>query len=118
MAGRSSPLLAPLVIAAMGLAPLALLMDGAPDSPSTETAPSPDRAAVVVSTSAPPAAEPTEVVISTPAPAIPRLSDEVARVLASQGFSAEEAVDGIPPNVVALLNERGVVLTIAVEGGE
>jgi hypothetical protein len=55
-------------------------------------------------------------VITIPAPTIGGVTDQVARVLASEGFAAEESLAGIPESVIALLRDQGVVLTIAVEG--
>jgi len=113
MSDRSPSLFAPIVIAALGLAPLALMASGVEAPPPTVEGPT----VAEVTTTAAEMPEPVEVVVATPAPSIAGLSDEVARVLAAGGFAAEEPVDGLPSNVVALLQQQGVVLTIAVEGG-
>ena len=102
MAESSPSLATPLVIAALGLAPLALLAN------RSEAPPAP---AVLLSPVA------TEVVVTVPAPTIDGIADEIARVLAAEGFAANESVAGLPPHVAALLNERGAVLTVEVEGG-
>jgi hypothetical protein len=115
MARESQSILAPVVIAAMGLVPLGLMAGGTTAHPEPVVVQEP---AVVNAVTETTIATPTEVVITTPAPTLTGVSDEIARVLAAEGFAAEETVVGLPDSVVDLLNESGVVLTIAVEGGE
>ena len=118
MADRAGSILTPLVIAAMGLVPLALMASGATPEGAAVTAPDPIVIEAPATTTSAVPVDPVELVITTPAPTISGVSDEVARVLAAQGFSSEEAVAGLPDSVTALLRDRGVVLTIAVERGE
>lgn len=101
-------LLIPLVLAAIGLVPLGVL--AAPTPPPRSTP------ASVVTSRPPTASAPEAVVVTTPPPTIHGVSDEVARVLAAQGFAAREVVDGLPESVVAVLEQHDVVLTVAVPG--
>jgi hypothetical protein len=106
MTDRPRSLLAPLVVAVIGLIPLGVLA-----STPTRDASLP----VVAFTQQSLPERPQEtVVVTTPPPTIDGVSAEVARVLAAQGFAAREVVPELPASVVAVLRDRNVVLTVAV----
>lgn len=111
--------LASIVIALFGLLPLGLMAMDSAAAPSTVTVADPTTtAATPTDVALEQPAVGTQTVVTTPVPRITGVSDEVARVLAANGFAAQEAVEGVPESVVRLLSERGAVLTIAVpEGG-
>ncbi len=107
MSDRQRALLAPLMIALIGIIPLGLI--AAARGPSAE--PTTTEAAIPDSLPEP---GPEQVVVTTPPPVIGGVSEEIARVLAAQGFAAEQTVAGLPDSVTAVLREHGVVLTVAV----
>lgn len=98
-----------LVLTMIAVIPLALMMAVAPSDPEPEAAPSTE------TTTPPPAPEVATVVVTTPPPDIQGVSEGVARVLTANGFAGEETPEGLPASVIAVLAERDIPLTIAVE---
>lgn len=107
------------VIAGFGLIPLGL-MAMTPSETQTPLADAPTTTSVAEFADLPaPRMEALDqrarTVITTPVPQIDGVTEEVARVLAANGFAGEAAVDGIPASIVRVLVDRGAVLTIAVD---
>jgi hypothetical protein len=106
MSTATRSLLIPLVLAVIGLVALGFRAAASMTEP---TGVSPMVAATPQTTTTTLAP-----VVTTQPPAIHGISDEVARVLAAEGFAAREVVDGLPESVVAVLQQHNVVLTVAV----
>lgn len=106
MSGATRSLLIPVVLVVIGLVPLGLVVAASTPEPTATTS--------MVASPPPTTVAAKSTLVTTPTPAIHGVSDEVARVLAAEGFAAREVVDGLPESVVAVLQQHSVVLTVAV----
>jgi hypothetical protein len=98
-------------LASVGLTAFVLSSGGGATAPAEPAA--------VTTTPTTPATVVETVVVEPPAPDVPGVSPAVNRVLESGGFATagDAASLGLPPSVVSVLEDAGVVLVIPEEPG-
>lgn len=109
MSTNSTSIASGVLVALLGIIPLLWLVSSGDTSEESSAPPSTVPAAPV-------AAESSETIVTTPPPAIEGLPESITRVLVTNGYASQEAVDELPGSVARTLARADIALTIAEEG--